>query len=410
MKTRPTTRRLLTASATALCALTVLSARIHASPPQYTVTVLGNLPGGPGSAAYGINDSGQVAGSSNTAATQFGSSIPHAVVWNGTTPTDIGGFFGGRRSFAYGISDSGGAVGYSIVSNNPSVYDAFRIGPGYSGSLGRIDGSGGSSAGSINMAYGINDSGQVAGFASTPGQAALHAVRWTGGTPTDLGTLGGTSSEGTGINASGQVVGSSQITGNSAYRAVVWNGTTPTSLGTLGGTTSSRGSGINASGQVAGWSNYPGGAAYNYHAVVWNGTTPTDLGTLGGDSSKAMSINDSGDVVGMSATTGNTSNHPFLYTDGTMYDLYSLLLPGSGVTSLSIFANNSTYAFGGFNGFEDVGGGGDAINDLGQIVATSNLGPVILTPVATPEPASAVLLLGGGALLALLRRRSPVGA
>ena len=185
----------------------------------------------------------------------------------------------------------------------------------------------------------INDSGQIVG------NRGGHAAMWSGAAAIDLGTLGGVSSAAFGINASGQVVGSSLTTAN------------------------------------------------EYHAVMWNSnsTTPIDLGTLGGSSSRGFAINIYGDVVGMAFTAGYGTEAPFLYTGGTMYNLNLLLLPGSGVTNLTI-SNNV----------------GNTINDHRQIAAFGNIGgqtrALRLDPVV-PEPASAALLLGGGALLGLRRRR-----
>jgi probable HAF family extracellular repeat protein len=62
----------------------------------------------------------------------------------------------------------------------------------------------------------------------------------------------------------------------------------------------------------------------------------TDLGTLSGDtSSSASSINDNGQIVGQSQ--GNSTSRAFLYENGQMYDLNSLIDPASplkGVVSL----------------------------------------------------------------------------
>jgi probable HAF family extracellular repeat protein len=216
-------------------------------------------------------------------------------------------------------------------------------------------------------------------------------VRWTGTTPEVLGNLGGGSSSwGIAINDSGQVAGWSAKVFGGQEQAVRWTGTTPTDLGTLGGTFSS-GWAINDSGQVAGYAATTNNSAI--HAVRWTGTTPTDLGTLGGFNSQGFGINAFGDVIGMSMIAGDpfngAANYAFLYTGGTMYHLLDLLVPGSGVTNLRI------------------GGYSNGINDLGQIAAFSTINgrtyALRLDPVV-PEPATAALLLVGGALLALRRR------
>ena len=142
------------------------------------------------------------------------------------------------------------------------------------------------SVGNASYACGINASAQVAGYADIRGNGySWQAVRWTGTTPT---LLNGADSQGFGINDSGQVAGWSSGVSSNPY-AVRWTGTTPTFLdGTYG-----RGFGINESGQVAGWL-----GNFNANAVRWTSTTLTFLATPGGPSSQGFGINDSEQVAG----------------------------------------------------------------------------------------------------------------
>jgi probable HAF family extracellular repeat protein len=51
--------------------------------------------------------------------------------------------------------------------------------------------------------------------------------------------------------------------------------------------------------------------------------TWTDLGALGGSTSLATSVNNAGQVVGTAAIAGNGHSDPFLYSDGTMTDVWT---------------------------------------------------------------------------------------
>ena len=112
-------------------------------------------------------------------------------------------------------------------------------------------------------------------------------------------------------------------------------------LGTLGGTDSSA-YGINASGQIVGYAGTDSFAATTHPFLYANGVM-TDLGALGDNChTRATGINASGQIVGyfikechvMSATGA------FLYSDGKMVDLNSLLPANSGWTQLAANAIN----------------------------------------------------------------------
>jgi probable HAF family extracellular repeat protein len=96
-------------------------------------------------------------------------------------------------------------------------------------------------------------------------------------------------------------------------------------LGTLPRDSFSRALGINDSGQVVGDS-YTAFSAP--HAFLWDAVNGIqDLGTLpGGGFSRALGINDNGQVVG-SATTADGSYDAFVWQNGTMSDLNDLIPP-----------------------------------------------------------------------------------
>jgi probable HAF family extracellular repeat protein len=167
---------------------------------------------------------------------------------------------------------------------------------------------------------------------STIRRAYLHH----NGTAIDLGTLPGDSaSEASGVSEDGTVCGTSW---NPSLRAFMWKdgqmSAIPLPLGPL-----SMALGISNNGLVCGWM---GDSPLTAHAFIWNGSAAVDLGVIpGGQSSAAYGISDNGDACGAGVLPLNggpdLTLHAFLWTGGRMTDLGTLPgLPRSRATAVNI--------------------------------------------------------------------------
>lgn len=180
------------------------------------------------------------------------------------------------------------------------------------------------------VAQQINDYGQVVGGSGTcaPFNANFlynlvpaHALLWEKGKVTDLGNLGGQTGLAGGniaydINNRGQVVGVSDLPGDTTFHAFLWiRGTGMQDLGTLSGDVASTSISINDAGSVVGLSL---DANFNARAFLWERGVMTDLNTLiAGDSPlyliSGCSINSRGEITGLGLTsTGEI--HTYLAT------------------------------------------------------------------------------------------------
>jgi probable HAF family extracellular repeat protein len=312
----------------------VLSGGARASAgTHYVVTDIGVLSGDTGSGAYGVNDSGQVAGQS------VSSSASHATFYSGGTLTNLGALVGNTTAAtALGVNDSGAVVFTTGGAQKRSFI--------YSG--GRtidISQQGGVANGVNNAARAINNNGQVTGwYPSTSGQTA--AFLYSGGTNGTTSNLETTipqnpfyNTSGYAINNFGTVVGNGYLyagdpSGPYGY-PFAWTAGTGMQQVTIGVSTNGFGTAdaINDSGIVVGSTSqyWHTPLAAFVAAPVAGGYASIPLPSLGnGTSDGAYGISDNGQVVGESA------GKAFLATESgstwTTTDLNSLVSPISGWT------------------------------------------------------------------------------
>lgn len=170
--------------------------------------------GGNNGSASGVNDLGEVVGLAETATVDPNCVAPQildfeAVVWNPWTHKieALPNFPGDSVGAAVAINDRGQAVGASGSCAPVSPALAAHALLWQNGSVTYLGGLGGTFS---NVAYDINNFGQVVGVSGLPGDATAHAFLWEKGTMTDLGTLPGDFlSVAFAINDGGQVVGQS---------------------------------------------------------------------------------------------------------------------------------------------------------------------------------------------------------
>jgi probable HAF family extracellular repeat protein len=341
-----------------------------AAPPQYLITPI-DLPSG-GGGGQSINNQGKVIGNLFDAP----ETSPRAYVY---TP-GVGIQFlpllpGFERSYVGGINDAGDIVG-TLEHQEPlgppggGMYTFTHHGFLYRN--GSITDLGDPANNARHQAWDISDNGYITGTTQD------SAYRRLGNAVSDLGQFQGLYTDARSINDAGDLVGYAPYVGGS--HGFLYRDGAYTNLGTLGGAFVNPRR-INNSGLIVGEATNAAGA---HHAFLYaDGVMRDILGENTGG--QAMGINDLGQVVGV-MDTGGVYGHGYLYENGTVTDLNTLIQSQAGWTVVNAID----------------------INDRGQILAVLQnpqgvFGAAVLTPV--PEPAGAAALGLVGVALLVRRRR-----
>jgi probable HAF family extracellular repeat protein len=180
----------------------------------------------------------------------------------------------------------------------------------------------------------INDNGQVGGtFSSSEGgEPSAAAFLYAGGVTNPVAFS--RTSTGNGLNDKGQVVGQQDLTPpfplQPPPQAFLYNysNNRTIDIDKVSGRQSAANS-INNAGQVTGSVSTatcpipvpsPPTCLGNTHAFFYAGAGLAGIGTLGGTYSEGTSINNRGEIAGIS-TVANGATHLFLYAQGRMHDL-----------------------------------------------------------------------------------------
>lgn len=217
------------------------------------------------------------------------------------------GTLGGTDSAAFSINERGQIAGMSFTDTtvNPATgvptLDPFLWENGNMLDLGTL-------GGTIGVAFALNNRGQVVGASDLAGDNGGHAFLWDRkGGMQDLGTLGGATGGALSINDAGDIVGGDSLADGSG-RSFLWRHGVMTNLGTVGTNTGSQALSINSRRQIVG--NLLDNNGNEIGGFLWEDGGPmVDLSTLIRPNpylqlDHAFQINDRGEI----AARGTLSN------------------------------------------------------------------------------------------------------
>ncbi|SNB47975.1 Ig-like domain-containing protein [Geobacter sp. DSM 9736] len=264
-----------------------------------TLTDLGTL-GGLTATARAINDSGAVVGESDTE-----TGLIHAFLWSKGVMTDLGALDGDTVSGAYGINNSGQIIG---ISNSRRI---FLWTNDIMSDLGKVPDISSPVGGRWTSAF-INENGDIAACGELPYGAyekhtyVLKDGQWVN---THSNTIYGRGNCLTAFNNLGQVGGN--YTDNTNTYPFLWDNGTTTYLGTIAPNTVGAVTGMNNAGEIIGalWLGYGGHVdptsvqqqlwiVPESRAFIWKEGAISYLPSLFGGYCQAVDINASGQIAG----------------------------------------------------------------------------------------------------------------
>lgn len=300
-------------------------------------------PGGLHSFADAINNGGLIVG--NTATTSLapnGHQIPKAAVWREGLVSVLQGL-SGWSSEALAVNDGGLIAGYAVTDALNKLGSGHQYHPAIwrNGTVVDL----GTFSGGLGEATHINNRGMVAGYSiyDTPtplGVHVTHTFLWKDGKMTDI--CFGDYCVPAWMNTRGDVLMTAVLPGDAYYQAFIYHDGALVNLPGLGGNFSVAAY-LTDEGVAVGAASVPGDALAK--GVLWANGRATNLGTVSGDTgSWAFSVNAAGTVVGGSGDipiAGAVSfHHGFVWQNGAIRDLNTLIPPGSGLTLNVAYAIN----------------------------------------------------------------------
>jgi probable HAF family extracellular repeat protein len=322
--------------------LLAASAAAPASGGPYYLTDLGTI-GGTSSYAMAVNDSGEVAGATTTSTAL----TTTAAVYTGGAWDNIGALVGTKVGYANGITDSGLVscgrtltISYIYNLNTGQVIN-MQTQPGVCNGVSNHCGCDSYFGGEYPSPTPINSSGQIVGYYVTSVDD-YNLLVYSGGTngSTSVVTTPATDTtqltDASGISDSGVVVGNYAFGPNPARIGFYYQNGTEYDIANMNYPEAINGNTVVGANDA--------GSAVDAAIYTLGASSATDIGGLpGAVQTIAYGVNSAGTVVGFS------DSDAFVYSNGTMTDLNSLIIGPNPFSELQVaygISSNGEYIVG----------------------------------------------------------------